>query len=245
MAEAGTADGCLNTDVAEGGQPRGIEDVERRLARLELTLLEVVTAVGMLVGELGLRSDLVLTTPKAVEEALEHGWQALLGVPEQPAAGVTVDRRFAERTRLSEEAPTALAGAVEETGAAVGALYAVDDAELRLLSSVGYPPGVMDAFARFPISSDLPAAAAARGRTPIWFGSREQIVETYPHLRDAHEVTEEAIGEFAVEGAVVPIVAAERVIAVAVIGFTQGQGQDDASRLDAVRLRLASSLRAA
>jgi hypothetical protein len=214
------------------------------LVRLELTLLEVVTAVGMLVGELGLRNDLVLTTPKAVEEALEHGWQALLGVPEQADVGVTVDSRFADRTRLAEEAPGALAGAVEATGAAVGALYAVDDAELRLLASVGYPDGVMDAFARFPITSDLPAAAAARAHTPIWFGSREQIVETYPHLRDAHEVTEEALGEVAVEGAVVPIVAAERVIAVAIIGFTQGDDQDDAARFDAVRLRLASSLQA-
>src|SRR3954467_8708508 len=138
-------------------RPRDIALLERRLARLELTLLEVVTAVGMLVGELGLRSDLVLTTPKAVEEALEHGWQALLGVPEQAATGVTVDRRFADRTRLSEEAPSALGGADEETGAAVGALYAVDDTELRLLASVGYPPGVMDAFARFPVTSDLPA----------------------------------------------------------------------------------------
>src|SRR3954463_8337817 len=97
-------------------RPRDIALLERRLARLELTLLEVVTAVGMLVGELGLRNDLVLTTPKEVAEAPEHGWQALLGVPEQAALGVTVDRRFADRTQLSAETPTALAGAVEATG---------------------------------------------------------------------------------------------------------------------------------
>lgn len=216
--------------------------MELRLARLELTLLEVVTAVGMLVGELSLRRDLVLTTPSAVEEALEHGWQALVGVPEQPETGVVVDERFADADLLAEAAPDALATAVEATGAAVGALYAVDAGDAQLLASVGYPDGVMDAYARFPVTADLPAAIAARTRRPLWFGTREQIVETYPHLRDAHEETEAALGEDAMQGAVVPLVVHGDVVAVAIIGFTQAGGTD-ASRLDAVRMRLSASLR--
>src|SRR3954447_48040 len=92
-----------------------VERITNRVAQLELTLLEVVTALGMLVGELALRDDLVLTTPGAVEEALEHGWQALVGVP-APAA----QPGWADPERLAELAPPALHQAMAETGAAVG-----------------------------------------------------------------------------------------------------------------------------
>src|SRR3954447_8150256 len=177
-------------------RPRDIALLELRLARLELTLLEVVTAVGMLVGELSLRDDLVLTTPGAVEEALEHGWQALVGVPQaEDARGITVNERFADDRLLAEAAPAALDRAIADTGAAVGAFYAIADGEARLLASTGYPAGVMDAYERFPVTADLPAATVARNGRPLWFGAREQIVETYPHLRDAHEETEAALGE--------------------------------------------------
>src|SRR3954468_2461986 len=176
-------------------RPRDIALLELRLARLELSLLEVVTAVGMLVGELGLRGDLVLTTPKAVEEALEHGWQTLIGLPDQDAPGLVVDARFADRRRLAAAAPDALAGAVEATGAAVGALYTVEGNGLKLAASVGYPDGVMDEYAQFGGEADLPAATAGPTHRALWFGTREQIVETYPHLRKAHERTEVALGE--------------------------------------------------
>jgi hypothetical protein len=228
--------------VSDNGERRGVEELEIRLARLELTLLEIVTAVGMLVGELALRDDLVLTTPAAVEDALEHGWQALVGVPaQQDSPGVAVDQRFADAQRLADAAPAALENAVRDTGAAVGAFYAIANGEARLLSSTGYPAGVMESFSRFPISEDLPAAVAARTKRPLWFGAREEIVDTYPHLLDAHEQTEEALGEDAMQGAVVPLVAGGDVVAVAIIGFTQASPADE-SRLQAVRMRLAASL---
>ena len=230
---------CFNLVV--GDADLGAEGVELRLARLELSLLEVVTAVGMLVGELAGRDDLVLTTAGVVEEALEHGWQVLVGVPEQDSTGIVVDSRFADPVALADAAPAAVANAVKETGAAVGAFYAVHDDWVRLQASVGYPDGVIEEFAQFPITAELPAAVAARAQRPLWFNTREEIVETYPHLRSAHEETEAPLGEQGVQGAVVPLIAKAEVVAVAIIGFTPSRNTTSTMRLDTVRRRLAAS----
>lgn len=222
---------------------RSVDELEVRLARLELTLLEVVTAVGMLVGELALRDDLTLTTPDAVENALEHGWQALVGArPGHDSFGVTIDGRFAAPEELAAAGPPALERAVVDTGAAVGAFYAITGDEAALLASHGYPDDVIQSFARFPLSADLPAATAARTRRPLWFGAREQILDTYPHLRDVHEETEAELGLDDVQGAVVPLVANGDVVGVAIVGFGRGDAAPDASRLQAVRHRLSASL---
>jgi hypothetical protein len=223
--------------------PRTVDALELRLARLELSLLEVVTAVGMLVGELALRDDLVLKTPSVVERALEHGWQALVGVPDQASGGIVVDSGLADPAALAEAAPAAVAAAVHDTGAAVGAFYAVVGDQVRLLASVGYPAGVMDAFAEFPVTAALPAATAVREQRPLWFDTREEIVDTYPHLRDAHEETEAELGDRGVRGAVVPLVAAGSIVAVVIIGFTAATTGPSSTLLDGVRLRLAASLR--
>src|SRR5215218_11488740 len=104
-----------------------VEQINARVAQLELTLLEVVTALGMLVGELALRDDLVLTTPGAVEEALEHGWQTLVGIPApQDADVILADAEWADRAHLAEAAPATLQRAMDDTGASVGAVYAID-----------------------------------------------------------------------------------------------------------------------
>src|SRR3954467_9806868 len=89
-------------------------EVDARLTQLELTLLEVVTALGMLVGELALRDDLVLTTPSEVEEALEHGWQTLVGVPlPQNVDVIAADAHWAEPVRLAEAAFATLRRAMD------------------------------------------------------------------------------------------------------------------------------------
>jgi hypothetical protein len=222
-----------------------VERITNRVAQLELTMLEVVTALGMLVGELALRDDLVLTTPGAVEEALEHGWQTLVGIPAPQDADVIVaDSHWADIERLAEAAPATLRRAMDDTGASVGAVYAIEHDQVRLLAHYGYPEGVMEAFETFGLEADLPAATAARTRRPLWFGERAAIVESYPHLRDAHEATELELGQTAVQGAVVPLVAGDAVAAVVILGFTTDRASDDASRLHALRLRIAAALEA-
>ncbi len=220
-----------------------VQRISSRLTQLELTLLEVVTALGMLVGELALRDDLVLTTPSQVEEALEHGWQTLVGVPlPQEVDVIAADARWAEPVRLAEAAPGTLRRAMEDTGASVGALYAIRADDARLLASFGYPDGVMEAFQTFGLDADLPVANAARTRRPLWFGERRTIVDSYPHLREAHEETEVALGQSAVQGAVVPLVAADRVAAVILLGFTVDRASPDPARLHAVRERIAAAI---
>jgi hypothetical protein len=220
-----------------------VKQMSERLAQLELTLLEVVTALGMLVGELALREDLDLTTPGVVEEALEHGWQSLVGVPPPRSADIVfADARWADPARLGEAAPAALRRAMDATGASVGAVYSIGEDDARLLASFGYPDGVMEAFARFPLDAELPVAAVARTRRSLWFGERREIVDSYPHLRDAHEETEVALGQTAVQGAVVPLFADDRVAAVVILGFTVDGASPDPSRLQAVRQRIAAAL---
>src|SRR5215212_7405030 len=220
-----------------------VEQINARVAQLELTLLEVVTALGMLVGELALRDDLVLTTPGAVEEALEHGWQTLVGVPAPHDADVVVAHgQWADPARLAEAAPSTLRRAMDDTGASVGAVYAIDHDQARLVAHYGYPDGVMEAFDTFGLDADLPAATVARTRRPLWFGERAAIVESYPHLRDAHEATEVELGESAVQGAVVPLVADDGVAAVVILGFTTAGASEEGSRLNALRRRIAAAL---
>jgi len=222
-----------------------VEQINARVAQLELTLLEVVTALGMLVGELALRDDLVLTTPGAVEEALEHGWQSLVGVPPPQDADVIVaDAHWADASRLAEAAPATLRRAMDDTGAAVGAVYAIEHDQARLVAHLGYPDGVMEDFETFGLDADLPVAMAARTRRPLWFGERAAIVESYPHLRDAHEATEVELGQSAVQGAVVPLVAGDGVAAVVILGFTTARASEEGSRLNALRRRIAAALEA-
>src|SRR5438067_1804332 len=139
-------------------------EVEERLTRLELTLLEVLTALGMLTGELALRKDLALSKPEVVERALEQGWETLFGAAiEREARDLQtlfeIPALAAESAHLREQAPAALARTMADTGAAVGALYGVDRAgdEISLLASEGYPTEVMAAFLSFGLDADLPA----------------------------------------------------------------------------------------
>src|SRR4051794_22417186 len=155
-----------------------VQAIAARLEQLELTLLEVVTALGMLVGELALREDLALAQPGVVEEALERGWQTLFGaavdraeLTSGAAAGRAAEAEWADSERLARTAQQALEQAMDETGAAVGAVYSIDEARAvaQLLAYSGYPGEVMEQFRSFPLDADLPAAAVAVSRRPLWF----------------------------------------------------------------------------
>jgi hypothetical protein len=227
------------------GGERNLDEVNARIGQLELTLLEVVTALGMLVGEFAQRDDLVFSTAGTAEQALEDAWQTLLGVPgPQEADLIAGDAGWADPARLADLAPVTLRRAMEDTGASVGAMYAIGEEEARLLASFGYPDAVMEAFRSFPLDSDLPVARAAQSRNALWFGAREEIVESYPHLAEAHEETEVALGEAAVQGAVMPLLADGRVAAVVILGFTMDAASRDPARLRALRRQLVDAFSA-
>ena len=211
----------------------GSKDLEARLARLELTLLEVVTALGMLVGELAQRKDLALSKPEVVERALETGWDTLFGAVPPP--------HVPDRHRLPDDAPAALERAMRETGAIVGAIYTIDRERgaLDLVASQGYPEEVMAQFATLSIDDDLPVAEVARTGRPLWFGAREEIIEQYPDLLDAQEATEAAIGQSDVQGAVVPLSADGEMAATLLVGFAPADDDHEVEqRLSRLRAAL-------
>ena len=221
----------------------GSNDVSERLERMEATLLEVVTALGMLVGELAQQDTLVLTKAAEVEEALEKGWAALFGsavdrsgLREPPPAALTPGSSIGALTVNVEPALASsqlvdLAGpvfvrALYDAGASVGALYeVVGGRELVLVESAGYPAEVIGQFERFPLDADLPAAEVARSGRPVWFDERRVILETYPELKNAHEQTEAAIGAEGVRGAVIPVQVGGDMQLVLLFGFVTGDLQ--------------------
>lgn len=225
------------------------EDVEQRLERVETTLLEVVTALGMLVGELALQDNLVLTKATEVEGALEKGWTALFGGAVErsdlrtEAGAVVVDADPAVAAgSIAELARLAFVQALEDADAAVGALYEVDGDDVSLLEYAGYPAEVMEQFARFSVDADLPAAAVARSGKPLWFDERAQILASYPDLTDAHERTEAALGREAVQGAVIPVRVGVSHLVV-LFGFTTGERvSSDARDLSELGARFARRL---
>jgi len=179
--------------------------VSVRLAQLELTLFEVVTALGVLVGHVAATQDEAELTaaPDLVREALERAWETLFesGLIAAGLGSAPLDRRdvvpdWAARSRLFALGPDALREAMNETGAAVGALYAIsfDDGAGTLVSSEGSPAETIDRFSL--IDPDLPVAAAARTGQPQWLSLGPDL-----------------------QGAVVPLIAGNRVAAVVSLGF--------------------------
>jgi len=217
----------------------GSDPVVERLARLELTLLEIVTTLGVLVREVADRMDVELERPELVDGALERAWLTLFD-PERPQPGSRPARDvvadWASLARLEDAAPAALLEAMDATAAAVGAIYAVADGFAQLVAFDGYPSEVMHDFQTVSLDADLPVAEAARSRRPLWFAARTQIVDSYPHLKDAHELTEQTLGLVDVQGAVVPLLAGDRVGAVVILGFAaSGQRNLDDVRTHVVR----------
>lgn len=202
----------------EGWQDTG--RAEARIARLELAMLELVTALGMLVSELAGRDDLALSSAGEVERALDHGWSTLVGDAFRAVEPVPGD--LAAIAGSNGWAPDALRRAMASTGAAVGAVYEVPEVGGRamLVASEGYPDEVMEDFRVISLDAELPVSVVARTGRPLWFRERGEIIEQYPHLADAHELTEEALGAPGVQGAVVPLTLGGRVWAVILVGFT-------------------------
>ena len=216
---------------------RRIHSVEQRVEVLETTLLELVTALGMLVSELAERDDLALSKPEEVERALDRGWAVLVeDVPaEQPRPYLyEVPRDVASIARDTAPAAEALRAAMAATGAAVGIVYELPPGgrSARLIAGAGFPDEVLDAYRTVPLDADLPVSTVARTGKPLWFRERGEIVERYPHLLYDHERTEAALGASGMQGAVVPLTVEGRVAAVLLIGFTRaGAIEETESRL--------------
>ncbi|MDB5295360.1 MAG: ATPase, partial [Phycisphaerales bacterium] len=114
--------------------------------------------------------------------------------------------------------------AVDQGIAALGAtagslaLLAEGGSELEMAGSVGYPPGTMDAWQRFPVDAPVPLAEAVRLGEPVYVESPEDRLRRYPALA---AVTARG-GTSA--SACVPLVTAGRAVGVLGLSFDRPGG---------------------
>ena len=160
-------------------------NADARIERLELAMLELVTALGMLVSELSGRDDLGLSTVDEVERALDHGWTTLVhdarmtseleagrDAAAAPPYLYEVGEELAAVAATGGWAEDALRQAMAASEAAVGAVYRIVDGRAVLVASDGYPDEVMAHFRVLPLDADLPVAQVARTGRPLWFHER-------------------------------------------------------------------------
>jgi len=53
----------------------------------------------------------------------------------------------------------------------------------ELLAGIGFEPGRLDRLTEMPLDVPLPAAVAARTRTPLWYPTRDELLAAFPNLR--------------------------------------------------------------
>jgi GAF domain-containing protein len=125
----------------------------------------------------------------------------------------------AEVTQVVKEGVAVL----NATGGVVCAL--TGDGQIELTAAVGYDQAVLDQWSRFPLSSPVPLAEAARERHPIWIRSRQEYDERYPSTK----------GAMAAQGhhslAAVPLIANDTVLGLLGLSFGEPQPFAEEDRL--------------
>jgi serine phosphatase RsbU (regulator of sigma subunit) len=140
-----------------------------------------------------------------------------------------------ERLTLLQRATAALTGALspadvgqatvsqamEALGADGGSLGLVDDTEVVLVHDHGYEPGVADRWRRFPIDGRDPLSQALIRPTPIWLERHEDWAQ-WPALAATIQRFEAL--------AVVPLIAADRVLGAIALSFVAPRALDAGER---------------
>ena len=153
-------------------------------------------------------------------------------------------REARDRAVRLQAVTAALAGASSQqaVGAAVielglpllhaegGAMYVVDDAELRLVAMLGYDPAVIRGWEAIPLDASTPVTHAARTRTAVHLVGRSEMLDAFPEVYGAVvETNEHAM-------VCIPLVRRGMTIGALYVGFP------DERRLDNVELALLESL---
>jgi GAF domain-containing protein len=125
----------------------------------------------------------------------------------------------AEVTQVVKEGVAVL----NATGGAVCTL--TGDGQIELTAAVGYDQAVLDQWSRFPLSSPVPLAEAARERRPIWIRSRQEYDERYPSTKGLMT----AQGHHSL--AAVPLIANDTVLGLLGLSFGEPQSFAEEDRL--------------
>ena len=119
--------------------------------------------------------------------ALEHG--AREHAQASAARSALETRRLLDATSALAAATTPElvgAAAIEEAsttlGAAAGVLVRLDGDELVVVATIGFSEADVEPWRRFPVTMDVPIAAALRRREIVILESRDQLVREYPQL---------------------------------------------------------------
>jgi serine phosphatase RsbU (regulator of sigma subunit) len=121
----------------------------------------------------------------------------------------------------SDVGQATVAQAMEALGADGGSLGLVDDGEVVLVHDHGYEPGAADRWRRFPIDGRDPVSTALMRPTPLWLEQRGDWAP-WPALAST-------IDRFQAL-AVVPLIAADRVLGAIALSFAAPRALDTAER---------------
>lgn len=140
--------------------------------------------------------------------------------------------------------PAEMAGRVLEVaigvlGASTGAIAVREDdvPELRMLAMRGYPPQVVEDYARIPVDADLPFARAARSGVAEWLKTESERREAMPP--DVAAALDDVGG-----AAIVPLDVGGRVFGAIAFGMPAGAGisADDRSFIGLVARKAAQAI---
>jgi PAS domain S-box-containing protein len=142
--------------------------------------------------------------PDSIEDAADSAYR-LQRVSERLAEALTAQQ-------VLDAVLTEGLRAAEARAGAIGVLSA-DGESIELLAQRGYRSSILDDYARFPVSADLPMSHVARTAKPLFIGSRRERNALFPSL--------EKMGDESHALAVLPLVLEGRLIGV--IGLSFGQ----------------------
>ncbi len=211
------------------------------------------TIIGVLV--VGAKSAKVFgaTDIAAVEVAAER---LALAVEHHRIAGDARKRELlAERTAARYRSLHELAGALADAvtydeivdvtiqhglrsiGARAGAVALLDDTDLVITGTSGWPPELVAPWHRFPMSAQVPMAEAARTREFVVTRSPEDLAARYPAVQDFSRTGDRSM-------VALPLVAAGNLLGAIGLMFAEEQsfGQDDLEHVEAVVRQCAQAL---
>lgn len=145
------------------------------------------------------------------------------------------------RARTTEEVVHAVLAQVRPAaGADSGSLSLLRDGELVVLGGHGYDEEVLGRWGRFPLDAPVPLAEAARTGSIVFAGTREEIVDRWPVLRDDLSPGEHALAALplAVEGEVIGALGLS-------IGASRPHDDGELAFLEAIATQCSQALRRA
>jgi signal transduction histidine kinase len=115
--------------------------------------------------------------------------ERLLG--EMGNALLSISRRLSSALTVADVINVIIPHVVVAVGAAMGSVAMVTDArnEVEVVEVVGYPADVLEGMKRFPLSAPIPLADAIRTGEPVWLGTLDIALASYPFVRCAVEGT--------------------------------------------------------